>query len=392
MLFAGMLAACGTGAAAQGSSEALPVEDAKTLAEVLVRVKEEYVEPVSDHQLLQAATHGMVSALDPFSEILESADFDEIKIDTRGNYSGLGLELSAQDGDILVVTPIDGSAAARAGILPGDVLVSIDGVALESATLSEVSRRLRGPDGSKVRLMIERENILEPLEFILQRSRVELHSVSSAWMSGEFGFVRIAQFSDTTAADLQAALRGLIARNSGKPLRGVVLDLRNNPGGVLESAVAVADRFLDHGVIVTAKGRTQESNFELDATPGDDLHGAPMVVMINAGSASAAEIVAGALKDQHRAVLIGRRSFGKGSVQTVFPLSQDRALKLTTSLYYTPAGTSINHIGIEPDIVLPRTASDDVQSAAALGTDAEARRALQELARAARTGASAQWH
>jgi carboxyl-terminal processing protease len=233
----------------------------------------------------------------------------------------------------------------------------------------------------------QRENVAEPIEFKLKRSRVELRSVKWQMAEPGVGYARISQFSDNTAEDLQKDVAAMLERNGGKPLKGLLLDLRNNPGGVLEAAVAVADEFLDKGVIVTAKGRTEESRFEMGATPGDDLHGAPIVVLVNGGSASAAEIVAGALKDNQRAVLVGRRTFGKGSVQTVIPLSDSRALKLTTSLYYTPSGISINHSGLTPDIVLERDANSPIETngfdAVAIDKDGEIKRALQELHRRA---------
>jgi carboxyl-terminal processing protease len=331
----------------------LPWQDARLLAEVLERVEREYVDPVDDHQLLQAAIRGMVSSLDPYSAYLDGEEYDEIKISSSGQYSGVGIEVSMEDGQVVVVAPFDGSPAAAAGIRSGDVIATIDGVAVNTTTLADTIGRMRGKEGTSVKIGVLREGSTEPLVFTLKRSRVQLHSVKAELPEAGFGYVRIAQFSETTAGELTEALRTL-RKNNGAPLKGLVLDLRNNPGGVLEAAVAVADSFLDGGVIVSAKGRTPESKFEMRATPGDDLSGAPIVVLVNGGSASAAEIVAGALKDNHRATLMGRTTFGKGSVQTVMPLSGDRGIKLTTSLYYTPSGVSINHRGIAPDIELER--------------------------------------
>ncbi len=233
---------------------------------------------------------------------------------------------------------------------------------------------MRGAEGTSVKIGIMREGHSEPLLFTLKRSRVDLHSVKGEMLEPGYAYERISQFSETTGDDLNASLKDL-RKHNGAPLKGLVLDLRDNPGGVLEAAVAVADAFLDSGVIVTAKGRTADSKFEMDATPGDVLNGAPIVVLVNGGSASAAEIVAGALKDQHRAKLMGRTTFGKGSVQTIIPLSDDRAVKLTTSLYYTPSGVSINHRGIAPDIELERDPAD----APLQKRDAEVKRALEEL-------------
>ena len=364
----------------------IPWQDARLLAEVLERVEREYVNPVDDHQLLQAAIRGMVSSLDPYSAYLDGEEYDEIKISSSGQYSGVGIEVSMEDGQFVVVAPLDGSPAAEAGIRSGYVIATIDGVAVNTASLADTIGRMRGKEGTKVKIGILREGSAEPLEFTLTRSRVQLRSVKAELPQPGFGYVRIAQFSETTGGELTAALQDL-RKSNGSALKGLVLDLRNNPGGVLEAAVAVADVFLDGGVIVSARGRTAESKFEMSATPGDELDGAPMVVLVNGGSASAAEIVAGALKDHHRATLMGRTTFGKGSVQTVMPLSGDRAIKLTTSLYYTPSGVSINHRGIAPDIELERDPKPPAVAPPAvaplLERDPEIKRAFQELKLAA---------
>ena len=360
----------------------VPWQDARLLAEVLERVEREYVDPVDDHQLLQAAIRGMVSSLDPYSAYLDGDEYDDIKISSSGQYSGVGIEVSMEDGQVVVVAPLDGSPAAAAGIRLGDVIATIDGVPVNTTALADTIGRMRGKEGTSVKIGILREGSTEPLQITLKRSRVQLHSVSSELPQAGYGYVRIAQFSETTGEELNAALKALRTKN-GAPLKGLVLDLRNNPGGVLEAAVAVADAFLDSGVIVSAKGRTAESKFEMSATPGDDLNGAPLVVLVNGGSASAAEIVAGALKDHHRATLMGRTTFGKGSVQTVMPLGRDRAIKLTTSLYYTPSGVSINHRGIAPDIEFERDqagpAPPSPVDAPLLERDPEVKRALEQL-------------
>src|SRR3984885_3643915 len=360
----------------------LPWQDARTLADVLERVKHDYVNPVDDHQLLQAAIRGMVSSLDPYSAYLDGEDYDEVKIMSTGESSGVGIEVSMEDEEVVVVSPFEGSPAAAAGIRSGDVIATIDGIPVNTTNLADTIGRMRGKEGTLVKIGILREGSAEPLQFTLKRSRVELHSVKAELLEPGMGYARISEFSETTGDDLDAALKDLRKRN-GAPLKGLVLDLRNNPGGVLEAAVSVSDTFLDSGVIVTAKGRTPESKFEMDATPGDALNGAPIVVLVNGGSASAAEIVAGALKDNHRAKLMGRTTFGKGSVQTVIPLPGDRAVKLTTSLYYTPSGISINHRGIAPDIELPCDSAPPGPPVSAnaplLERDAEAKRAVQEL-------------
>jgi carboxyl-terminal processing protease len=360
----------------------VPWQDAQLLAEVMSQVEREYVDPVDDHRLLQAAVRGMVSSLDPYSAYLDGDEYDDIKISSSGEYSGVGIEVSMEDGQVVVVAPLDGSPAAEAGIRAGDVIATIDNVPVNSTTLDDTIGRMRGKEGTTVKVGIVREGSSEPLQFTLKRSRVRLHSVTSQLAEPGFGYVRISEFSETTGKELDAALAELRKTNRA-PLKGLVLDLRNNPGGVLEAAVAVADAFLDSGLIVSAKGRTPESKFEMSATPGDALKGAPIVVLVDGGSASAAEIVAGALKDDHRATLMGRTTFGKGSVQTVLPLGDDRALKLTTSLYYTPSGVSINHKGIVPDIVLERPASPPTPAPAPNAPlterDPEVKRAIQEL-------------
>ena len=360
----------------------IPWQDAHMLAAVLERVKHDYVNPVDDHQLLQAAIRGMVASLDPYSAYLDGDEYDEVKISSSGRYTGVGIELSIEDEQVVVIAPFDGSPAALAGIRSGDIIVTIDGIPVNTNTLADTIARMRGEEGTPIKIGVMREGHAEPMLFTLKRSRVELHSVRSEMLESGYAYVRISQFSETTGDDLNAALKDL-RKHNGAPLKGLVLDMRDNPGGVLEAAVAVADTFLDSGVIVTAKGRTPDSKFEMDATPGDALNGAPIIVLVNGGSASAAEIVAGALKDQHRAKLMGRTTFGKGSVQTIIPLSDDRAVKLTTSLYYTPSGVSINHRGIAPDIELERDpkppAAPVNPDALLLQRDSDVKRALQEL-------------
>ncbi|HEY0801435.1 MAG TPA: S41 family peptidase [Steroidobacteraceae bacterium] len=360
----------------------LPWQDARMLAAVLERVKHDYVNPVDDHQLLQAAIRGMVASLDPYSAYLDGDEYDEVKISSSGRYSGVGIELSIEDEQVVVIAPFEGSPAALAGIRSGDIIVTIDGIPVNTNTLADTIGRMRGAEGTSVKIGIIREGHAEPKLFTLKRSRVELHSVRAEMLEPGYGYARISQFSETTGDDLIASLKDL-RKHNGAPLKGLVLDMRDNPGGVLEAAVSVADTFLDSGVIVTAKGRTADSKFQMDATPGDALNGAPIVVLVNGGSASAAEIVAGALKDQHRAKLMGRTTFGKGSVQTIIPLSDDRAVKLTTSLYFTPSGVSINHRGIAPDIELERDPKPPAvpvpADAPLLQRDLEVKRALEEL-------------
>jgi carboxyl-terminal processing protease len=333
----------------------LPAADARVLAEVLERVKREYVEPVSDRQLMDNAVRGMLTELDPHSQFLSAAEYEDIRITTSGAYSGVGLEVQVHDGRVGVVTPIEGTPAAQAGIQSGDVILTIDGTVVDERNLAGAITRMRGPAGTRVQITIAREGRPEPLAFSLERRTVEVHSVRARLLDADHGYVRISQFSDTTAKDLRRAVARLqreASQGSTRGLRGVVLDLRNNPGGVLGAGVEVADAFLDEGLIVTATGRTRDATFRHEALSGDVLDGAPLVVLVNGGSASAAEIVAGALKDQGRATVLGSRTFGKGSVQTVMPLSDGRAIKLTTSRYFTPSGASIQGAGITPDVEL----------------------------------------
>lgn len=342
----------------------LPEPEAAILAEVLEKVKREYVEPVSDHQLMDNAVRGMLAELDPHSQFLNAGEYEEIRISTSGNYSGVGLEVEMIDGRLGIVAAMDGTPAAQAGIRSGDVILAIDGEAVAEGGVSQAIRRMRGAPGTAVRLTVTREGQPPPLTFDLIRSSVEVHSVRFRLEESGYGYVRITRFSDTTARDVRRALSRLRQEARGD-LRGLVLDLRNNPGGVLEAAVEVADLFLDDGVIVTASGRTPDATFRHEALPGDLLDGAPIAVLVNASSASAAEIVAGALQENARATLVGSRTFGKGSVQTVMPLAGGQAIKLTTSRYFTPTGGSIQGQGISPDVDLeqaglPPAGSDPV--------------------------------
>ena len=339
-------------APAGAATGSLPWEDARLFAEVYDRIKREYVDDVSDRALMDKAIRGMVAALDPHSAYLDSEEFEEIRLSTMGAYPGVGIEVAAEDSAVKILRPIDGSPAALAGLQPGDEIVRIDGSDI-GADLAGAIARMRGPSGSTVRLTIRRAGVEGLMEFELRRSKVEVHSVVGQSLESGYGYLRITGFSETTAEDVNRAVARL-RRDNPAGLKGLVLDLRNNPGGVLEAGVAVADAFLDQGVIVTADGRTPDARFEMDATPGDVLNGAPLVVLVNSGSASASEIVAAALRDHGRAQLIGHKTYGKGSVQTVMPLSHGGAVKLTTSRYFTPSGASIHGKGIVPDIVDPQ--------------------------------------
>jgi carboxyl-terminal processing protease len=332
----------------------LPWQDARLMAELSERVKDEYVDAVDDHELMQHAIRGMVSGLDSHSAFLDARELESLRISSEGRYSGIGIEVSYEDGAIVVIAPIEGSPAERAGLRTGDAIIAIDGHAVRPAGLEESIARMRGEPGTRVRVTIERDGLDEPVDHVIERARIDVRSVRWALLEPGYGYLRIAQFSETTPGELGDRFAELL-RESGRPLDGLVLDLRGNPGGVLEAGVAVADAFLDSGLIVAASGRSRDSRFHMDATPGDISGGARIAVLVNGGSASASEIVAGALRDHGRAALIGRTTFGKGSVQTILPLEGGQALKLTTSLYYTPSGASIDGKGIVPDVVLPRS-------------------------------------
>lgn len=331
------------------------VAQAELLAEVMERVKREYVEPVNDAELLDNAIRGMVGDLDRHSAFLDANEYKDIRISTSGAYSGVGLEVSTANGAIVVVSPIDGTPAQRAGIETGDIIVAIDGVSVEEDGLDETIERMRGRAGSTVTIEVIRDGFDDPLSFDLTRQNIQVASMRHELLDGSIGYLRLSQFNETTADEVSRAIDEMTdsaQSASGNMLTGLIIDLRNNPGGMLDSAVDISDLFLDRGVIVSAVGRTPESRFTRNAHRGDILDGAAIAVLVNRGSASASEIVAGALQDHHRATVIGTRTFGKGLVQTVMPLSQGRAIKLTTSRYFTPSGESINDTGVTPDIVV----------------------------------------
>jgi carboxyl-terminal processing protease len=330
----------------------IPTGDARLLAEVMALIHDDYVDDTDDHTLMSNAIRGMVGELDPHSAFMNRDEFEDLKIATEGNYSGIGVEVTAEDGVLTVIAPLDDSPAARAGIRPGDAILAIDGRLLRSEPLDQAIKRIRGEPGTVVKLGIGRETLSKPLELTIERAVVSVHSVRFDMLEPGYGYLRISQFSETTGPDALAAIRAL-EQEAGGELRGLVLDLRNNPGGVLDAAVEVSDAFLEDGTIVTAEGRSAESRFRMEALEGDLSRGAPIAVLVNGGSASAAEIVAGALRDNGRAKILGQKTFGKGSVQTVLPLDDGQALKLTTSRYFTPSGVSIHERGIDPDVPLP---------------------------------------
>ncbi|QQS54635.1 MAG: S41 family peptidase [Candidatus Competibacteraceae bacterium] len=339
----------------------LPLDELRTFTGVLDAVKQDYVEPVKDKELLENAIRGMLSNLDPHSAYLDAEAFQDLQIGTSGEFGGLGIEVGQEDsGFIKIIAPIDDTPAQRAGLRAGDLIIRLDDTSVKGMPLADAIQRMRGKPNTSITLTIVREGAKKPFKVKLVREVIQVRSVKSRLLEPDFGYLRITQFQSKTAQNLEQALQELEQQNK-KPLRGLVLDLRNNPGGVLNGAVDVADDFLEDGAIVQTKGRGNGSDQSFKATPGDLLKGAPLVVLVNGGSASASEIVAGALQDHRRALILGERTFGKGSVQTILPLGNGTAVKLTTARYYTPNGRSIQAEGIEPDIKLKslKIAADD---------------------------------
>jgi carboxyl-terminal processing protease len=332
-------------------SDTLPFEELRTFTEIFGRIKRDYVEPVSDKKLLEDAIRGMLSGLDPHSAYLVADEYQELKEGTTGQFGGLGIEVTMENGFIKVVSPIDDTPAQKAGIKAGDLIVKLDDKPVKGMSLTDAVKMMRGEPGSKILLTVVREGAETPLKITVARDVIKVKSVKSRTLDKGYGYVRISSFQSGTGDNLDESLATLKKENGGN-LKGLVLDLRNNPGGVLDAAVRVSDAFLTSGLIVYTEGRIENSEMRFSAAPDDLLNGAPIVVLINAGSASASEIVAGALQDQKRAIIMGEKSFGKGSVQTILPTTNGAAIKLTTARYFTPSGRSIQAEGIEPDISL----------------------------------------
>ncbi len=344
---AAVVAAPGTPAEA----DELPLQELRLLTEVYGRIKRDYVEEIDDAELFRAAVRGMLSELDPHSDYLDPEAYAELQAGTRGEFGGLGLEVGMEDGFIKVIAPIDDTPASRAGILPGDLITRLDGSPVKGMNLSDAVKKLRGEPGSSIELTIVREGADRPLSITLERAVIQVQSVRYRTLEPGYAYIRISQFQERTAGDLRAALEELQQEADGA-LNGLILDLRNNPGGVLNTAVGVADVFLAGGKIVYTEGRVDGARLDFEAAPIDLAYGTPMVVLVNRGSASGSEIVAGALQDHGRAVLMGQATFGKGSVQNVMQLQDGSAMKLTTARYYTPLGRPIQAEGIAPDIEL----------------------------------------
>ena len=334
-------------------AESLPLDDLRIFAEVFGRIKSDYVESVDDRKLLLSAIRGMLGGLDPHSSYLDPEEYRDLRVGTTGEFGGLGIEVGMEDGLVKVIAPIDDTPAQRAGMQAGDLIVRIDGKPIKGMGLNDAVKLMRGKPGTSIELTVVRDGEGSPLTVTIERDVIKVASVKSRILEPGYGYLRVASFQARSTADLLKAVAELKQENSGG-LKGVVLDLRNNPGGVLNAAVGVSDAFLEQGLIVYTKGRIDDSKLEFKAGPDDILDGAPLVVLVNGGSASASEIVAGALQDQGRALILGSKTFGKGSVQTIVPIDERTALKLTTARYYTPSGRSIQAQGIEPDIELAR--------------------------------------
>lgn len=335
------------------SETPLPLEELRTFTEAFVRIKAAYVEEVSDEDLIESAIGGMLAGLDPHSVYLDPDGYDELQTGTSGKFGGLGIEIVGENGYIKIVAPIDETPAERAGLLSGDLIVSIDGQSLRDTPLQEAVDKMRGDPGTAISLTIVREGESAPFDVELERAVIKVRSVRSRTLEPGYGYIRISQFQVSTAETLRAQIKNLMSENNGV-LSGLIIDLRNNPGGLLNAAVSVSDAFLKEGKIVSTQGRTDGAKMSFDASPTDLVDGAPIIVLVNGGSASASEIVAGALQDHRRALVVGTRTFGKGSVQTILPVHGNGAIKLTTARYYTPHGRSIQAEGIEPDILVER--------------------------------------
>ena len=334
-------------------SVGLPLNELRNFSDIFARVKSDYVEEVDDKTLLENAIRGMLTGLDPHSTYLNTDEYKELKIGTTGKFGGLGIQVGMEDGFVKVISPIDDTPAFRAGLESGDLIIRLDDKSVKGMTLNDAVKIMRGEPGTDIKLTVIREGADKPLPFTVTRDIISVKSVKSRILEPDYGYIRISNFQSKTARDLVSELSNLKKENKNE-LKGLVLDLRNNPGGVLSAAADVSDAFIDEGKLVYTQGRIANSDFEFNAKPGDIMNGSPVVVLINGGSASASEIVAGALQDHKRAVVMGSKSFGKGSVQTIQELRSGGAVKITTARYFTPNGRSIQGEGITPDIILDR--------------------------------------
>ena len=337
--------------------------DLNLFGEIFDRIRAEYVDPPDEEELIRAAIQGMLTSLDPHSGYLPPADYDEMREDTSGEFGGLGIEVTMEEGTIKVISPIDDTPAARAGILANDYIVELDGQSIQGLTLDEAVEKMRGPVGTKIKVTVVREGVDEPLEFELTRATIAMRAVRWS-MEGDVAILRLSRFSAQAYIGIENAIKDIYEERDGQAPKGIILDLRNNPGGLVDQAVYVADAFLKQGAVVLTRGRSEQESARYDAEPDpldEQLADVPLVVLINGGSASASEIVAGALQDHKRATLVGTRSFGKGSVQSIISLGPDGAMRLTTARYYTPNNRSIQALGITPDIEVRQVVPEEFQ-------------------------------
>jgi carboxyl-terminal processing protease len=345
-------------------------ENLQIFSDVLDIVKENYVQEVDNEELVEGAISGMLKTLDPHSSYLDPDAYKELQVETKGSFGGIGIEITIRDGFLTVVSPLEGTPAYELGIQAGDQILRVDGEPTKEMTLMEAVKKMRGPKGTNVVLTIMREEFTKPRDFVITRATIAIRSVRSKTLEPGYGYIRLSQFQSSTARDLRKEIAKL--EQEHKSLKGLILDLRNNPGGLLDQAVKVSDEFLNDGLIVYTGGRLKSQDMRFEAHMNTRPHSYPIVVLVNEGSASAAEIVAGALQDHKRAVVVGVKTFGKGSVQTVMPLRNGAALRLTTAIYYTPSGRSIQAKGIEPDIVVERVIPARVEG------DSDGSRAIRE--------------
>ena len=366
LLIGAVLASGQTVSAQRGQPSTLPLEELRTFTEIFAKIKNDYVEPVGDKELLENAIRGMLSGLDPHSAYLLPDDYKQLQQGTSGEFGGLGIEVGMEDGFVKVISPIDDTPASRSGIEAGDLIIRLDDTPVKGMTLGDAVKLMRGKPGSDIILTVVRSGRDGPFKITITRDIIKVRSVRNRLLDDGYGYLRITQFQTRTGEYLRDAINKLKEGSSDGRLNGVVLDLRNNTGGVLSAAVSVSDAFLTDGIIVYTDGRLEDSKLKFNAKPTDVLDGAPIVVLVNGGSASASEIVAGALQDHKRAVIMGEKTFGKGSVQTILPMENGSALKLTTARYYTPSGRSIQAEGIEPDIEVARLQVSQPEAAISL--------------------------
>lgn len=332
-------------------ADTLPLDELRIFSEVFAKVKNDYVEIIDDRELIENAIRGMLEGLDPHSAYLDKEHYEDLQEGTSGEFGGLGIEVGMEDGFVKVISPIDDTPAQRAGIKAGDLIIRLDEKSVKGMALNDAVKLMRGKPGSDIIITVVREGVDKPMEITITRDVITVKSVRSKMLEPGFGYIRVSNFQTHTAEDMRKSLEKL-KKESEDGLSGLILDLRNNPGGILNAAVGVSDLFLDNGLIVYTEGRIKDSKLTFTAKPTDMLKDAPIIVLVNGGSASASEIVAGALQDHDRAIIMGERTFGKGSVQTILPMNDQAALKLTTARYYTPSGRSIQASGIEPDIII----------------------------------------